>query len=77
MHGLKPMSLAERVRQARERAGLSQQALAVRAGLSLSALVKIEGGRNEDPRLSTVRALSAALGVAIDDLVDPPERTGS
>jgi transcriptional regulator with XRE-family HTH domain len=56
-----------RIRQAREKAGLSQQALAERAGLSLRAITKIENGGN--PRLSTLQAIAKALRLSIADLV--------
>ena len=60
--------LARRVKQFREEAGLTQQALAIRAGLSISAVFQIEQGSKNDPRVSTVKALADALGVAVDDL---------
>ena len=56
-------SIAKRVRSLREAAGLSQQDLAVRAGLSVSLIGQIEQGKKLDPRVSTVQALAAALGV--------------
>jgi transcriptional regulator with XRE-family HTH domain len=46
--------------------GLWQQELAWRAGLSAATISNLEGGRDTDPRLSTVVALAAALGVTID-----------
>jgi transcriptional regulator with XRE-family HTH domain len=72
--------LARRVKQLRETAGLSQQALATRAGLSISAVFQIEQGSKNDPRVSTVKALADALGVAVDDLLterpSAPETSG-
>jgi transcriptional regulator with XRE-family HTH domain len=62
-------SLARRIRRLREAAGMTQQALAVAAGLSISAVTKLEQGQNEDPRVSTLLALAQALGVRVDDLL--------
>jgi transcriptional regulator with XRE-family HTH domain len=60
--------LARRLKELREARGLSQMALAVRAGLSLSMVALIEQGQREDPRVSTLRALADALGVSLDEL---------
>jgi transcriptional regulator with XRE-family HTH domain len=62
--------IATRVKGLREKAGMSQQELAVKAGLSVSVVSQIEQGRKEDPRMSTVRALAQALGVPSDALMD-------
>jgi transcriptional regulator with XRE-family HTH domain len=48
---------------------MSQQSLAVSAGLSVSIVSQIEQGRRADPRLSTIEALATALGVGLDELV--------
>jgi transcriptional regulator with XRE-family HTH domain len=61
--------LAERVRTYRTAAGLSQQSLAVQAGLSMSLVSQIEQGMNTDPRLSTLTSLARALGVRLSELV--------
>lgn len=51
----------------RKAAGLSQAALAQKAGIRAATLSDIEGGKI-DPRLSTMKALAGALGVDIDDI---------
>ncbi len=61
--------LAARLRELREAAGVSQQELAFRAGLSIGVIARIEQGKKEDPKLSTVTALAEALGVGVGDLV--------
>jgi predicted ATPase/transcriptional regulator with XRE-family HTH domain len=53
------------LRQFRERAGLSQELLAERAGLSLRGISDLERGARTTPRLETVRML--ADGLALDD----------
>jgi transcriptional regulator with XRE-family HTH domain len=78
------MPLKDRLRELRKAAGLTQQALAVRAGLSVSNVVHIEAGRIPDPRVSTVKAIADALGCKVDDLLaegpgappEPPPKKG-
>jgi transcriptional regulator with XRE-family HTH domain len=61
---------SERLRALREDAGLSQYALAKRAGLSKQAISRLELSMNE-PVWSTVQLLSAALGISCESFVDP------
>jgi transcriptional regulator with XRE-family HTH domain len=62
------MPIKDRLKALRKAAGMTQQALAVKAGLSISAVVQIENGSIPDPRLSTVQALARGLGVTLNDL---------
>lgn len=64
----KPSPLPQRLRMLREQAGMTQQALAVAAGLSVTAIAALEQGRKANPRVNTVRAIAKALGVGADDL---------
>jgi transcriptional regulator with XRE-family HTH domain len=66
--------LGRRLKELREAAGLSQQALAVAAGLSTSVVSQVEQGQRQDPRISTVAALAEALGVEVGELLKPPRR---
>lgn len=52
----------------REAHGLTQAALASRAGVRQATISEIEGGQL-DPRVSTVKALADALGLDIDDIL--------
>jgi DNA-binding XRE family transcriptional regulator len=52
----------------RKAVGLTQAALANKAGIRTSTVCNIENGKI-DPRLSTVKVLADALGVDVDDLV--------
>ncbi len=54
-------TFSDLVREARERAGLSQSELAAQARTSQSAVARYEGGR-ASPRLDTARRLLAACG---------------
>ena len=51
----------------RKAAGLSQAALAKRIGIRTPTLKEIETGKT-DPRVSTLKAIAAALSVDLDDL---------
>lgn len=63
------MSLnAERLKQARNKLGISLDELADRTGLHRSQLYRYERGNN-DPTSSTLTALARELGVSIDYLV--------
>jgi transcriptional regulator with XRE-family HTH domain len=67
-------TLARRLRELREARELSQQALAVAAGLSVSIVSQIEQGKRENPRVKTVLALAEALGVGVGQLLARPAR---
>ncbi len=58
------------MRAARERLGWSREALAFHADVSWSAIAQVETGRRTNPRPSTLAALSRALGVSTDYLID-------
>jgi transcriptional regulator with XRE-family HTH domain len=65
--------VGKRLKQLREAAGLTQQELAFRAGLSVSNLSQIEQGKKADPRASTLLALARALGVTMESFFEPAE----
>jgi transcriptional regulator with XRE-family HTH domain len=58
-----------RLRAARDRLGLSREALAFHSGISWSAIAQAESGRRTNLRPATLLALADALGVTIDYLV--------
>lgn len=64
------------VLQARQRAGLTQRALARRAGTAQSVVARIEAGLT-DPGFDTLRSLVRAAGydVAVDLVSRPASRT--
>ncbi|WP_329002253.1 tetratricopeptide repeat protein [Kribbella sp. NBC_00709] len=57
-------TLSELLRTFRTRAGLTQAALAERAGLSEQAISVLERGTRSRPRIDTVRSLTAALALS-------------
>jgi transcriptional regulator with XRE-family HTH domain len=62
-------TLAERVRQTRIRAGMSQAELARRIHISKNSMNKIESGKTPDPSSSVVKAVADTLGVSVDYLL--------
>ena len=60
-----------RLRELRVAAGLTQKALAERAGLTREGVAYLETGRH-DPRWTTVVALCMALGITSDQFLKPP-----
>jgi ribosome-binding protein aMBF1 (putative translation factor) len=60
----KAFELAERVRQARERAGLTQAELASRIGSTQPAIACLEAG-GSTPSFDTLRRIAAALGLEL------------
>jgi transcriptional regulator with XRE-family HTH domain len=61
--------LSVRIKRLRKKRGLTQEALALRAGISHGYLARIEIGRHE-PTLTTLRKLAAALRVKLTALFD-------
>lgn len=61
--------LAKRLKQLRAERGLTQAALAKRAGVTLSYIGRLEIGMH-DPQLSTLRRLAKALKVTVAGLVE-------
>ena len=53
----------------RKKRGISQNELARRAGVKQSVISYIENGRTKHPRIDTLTAIAAVLGVSVDTLV--------
>jgi transcriptional regulator with XRE-family HTH domain len=68
-----PGALRRNLRRLREAAGLSQELLAVQAGVTSSTVQRIEGDDDYQPRLSSLSAIARALGVRTVDLLADPE----
>jgi transcriptional regulator with XRE-family HTH domain len=65
------------LREARERALMTQRELAERADITPSTVNRLETGVQAG-RISTIRKITAALGVSADELIDwerPTART--
>jgi transcriptional regulator with XRE-family HTH domain len=59
---------AAAIRRLRLRAGLTQEALAERSGVSVSTIRGMETGRRRNPQLASVRQLAAALDLRSAEL---------
>jgi FMN phosphatase YigB (HAD superfamily)/DNA-binding XRE family transcriptional regulator len=62
--------LGRRVQRMRQAAGLTQQELCQRAGLSYSTLTKIERGAIKSPSIFTIQNIAATLDVTLDELIE-------
>src|SRR5258705_4759048 len=65
-------SLGKHLQDARKLAGLTQQQLCQKAGLSYSTLAKIERGAIKSPSIFTIGQIAAVLNSSLDDLVGSP-----
>ena len=54
----------------REAKGLSQEKLARLADVANNTIIKIEGGKNQNPTLDTLKKIAKALGISLDDLTN-------
>lgn len=62
-------ALGLRLQKARKKAGLTQQELCQKSGLSYSTLAKIERGAIKAPSIFTIQEIAKALNVGIDELL--------
>jgi transcriptional regulator with XRE-family HTH domain len=60
--------IGDNLQRLRRAAQLTQQDLAVKAGLAVSVVSQIEQGRNRNPSIATALALAKVLGVSLDVL---------
>ena len=61
--------LAENVKRFRKEKGLSQDKLSKLAGVTLTTLVKMETGANDNPKIKTLKKIADALEVTVNDLL--------
>jgi transcriptional regulator with XRE-family HTH domain len=67
------VNISNRIRVARRAAGLSQEEVARRAGLSLKGMGDIERGDIEDPHFSSLVKIAHALDVPVESLIKEEE----
>jgi transcriptional regulator with XRE-family HTH domain len=60
----------EKIRRLRLRAGMSQESLAQRVGVTTHTIWRLENGPTFNPRFETLRALAKALGIPLKELLD-------
>ncbi len=61
--------LGKKLQEARQAAGLTQQQMCHKAGLSYSTLAKIERGAIKAPSIFTIESIADTLGVSLDVLL--------
>src|SRR3954453_2311051 len=70
------MGLGPEVKERRRAFGLSQEHLAHEAGVTLSAIQRLEAGQVRDPRISTLSGVAHALGTTVAELLREPALAG-
>ncbi len=68
------MTIGEKIRSAREQAGLSRKQLADKSGLSVKSIINWELNVLVPKSVDTILALAQALGVAGIDLLEDYDR---
>jgi len=63
-------NIQKTLRKLREAKGLSQEKLARLSDVANNTIIKIEGGKNQNPTLDTLKKISKALEVSVDDLIE-------
>lgn len=57
------------VTEQREKKGISQNQLARMSGVPQSVISDIESGKTKAPRIDTLMAIAAALGMTVNELI--------
>lgn len=61
---------AKKIRELRNKKGLSQEKLARLANVSFVTIVKIESGESKHPTIQTMAGIARALDVSIEKLLE-------
>ena len=61
-------NISKNLKKRRETKGLSQEKLARLADVANNTIIKIEGGKNQNPTFDTLKKIAKALDISIDDL---------
>lgn len=62
-------NLAKKVKQLREKLGLSQEKLARLADVSNNTVINIEAGKQDNPTIDTLKKVAKALDVSVEELI--------
>jgi len=63
-------NITKTLRKLRVAKGLSQEKLARLADVANNTIIKIEAGKNRNPTLNTLKKISKALEVSVDELIN-------
>lgn len=66
----RPKVIGWALRQRREAAGLSQEQLGKKAGVTGEYISRLEGGKKRSPSFQVLRLLAKALGVPVTELLE-------
>ncbi len=61
-------AIAKNMKKYRTMAGISQDKLSKLAGITLHTITKIESGATVDPRIETVKKITKALKITLNDI---------
>ena len=62
-------NLARKVKQLREKLGLSQEKLARLADVSNNTVINIEVGKQDNPTIDTLKKVAKALNISVEELI--------
>lgn len=62
--------IAKNIKRARKKLELTQEQLAVKAGIPYATLSKIESGQVTNPTVSTLKKIADALNISVDDILN-------
>lgn len=62
--------IGNKIKEYRERRGISQDRLSKMADLSLNTIVKIESGKNPNPTIRTLHKIAKSFDIKVDDLIN-------
>jgi len=62
-------NLAKKVKQLREKLGLSQEKLARLADVSNNTIINIEAGKQDNPAIDTLKKVAKSLNVSVENLI--------
>jgi len=63
--------IADNIKKYRNKLGISQDKLSKLADVTYNTIIKIESGVNKNPTIETLSKVAKALGVGVDDLINP------
>lgn len=62
-------TIGSKIKKLRLEKDMTQEELAVKAGIPYATLIKIEGGAVKNPTINTLQKLAQALEVSVDELL--------
>jgi len=63
-------TIAKNIKKARKKLDLTQEQLAVKAGIPYATLSKIESGQVTNPTVTTLKKITDALNIGVDTLLN-------